>query len=85
MRSWPTMPMPFPNVQRSPIVMIGSPRSSACTGMPALSEASGPIDVRAPISMRPSPKMTLGGNEIMLPSPNAWKRRAARWFGPIAP
>ena len=26
MRSWPTMPMPLPSMQRSPIVMTGSPR-----------------------------------------------------------
>ena len=69
MRSCPTMPMPLPSVQRSPIVMIGSPRMPACDGMPALTVASGPMVLPLPNAMRPSPKSTDCGNAIMLPSP----------------
>ena len=78
MRSWPTMPMPFPSEQRSPIVMTGSPRRPICDGMPALMLASGPMVVPAPISMRSSPKTTVGGNAIIDPSPNRANLRARR-------
>src|SRR2546425_894769 len=62
MRSWPTIPMPFPSEQRSPIVMTGSPRMPICDGMPALMLASGPIVVPAPISIRSSPQTTGRGD-----------------------
>ena len=53
--------------------------------MPALMLASGPIVVPAPISMRPSPKITVGGKPIIAPSPKCANFRARRWRGPIAP
>ena len=45
--------------------------------MPALMLASGPIAVPAPISIRPSPKITVGGN-----ADHARRRRSARTSGP---
>ena len=50
--------------------ITGSPRRCACEGMPALRLASGPMVVPSPTEMRPSPKITVGGNAIMLPEPN---------------
>src|SRR4051794_9223137 len=84
-RSWPTMPIPFPSVHRSPIVMMGSPRISACDGIPAEILASGPTVVPRPSAIRPSPNNTDCGNAIMLPSPKLWNDRARRCLGPIAP
>ena len=67
-------------------MMTGSPRRPACDGMPALMLASGPIVVPSPIAMRPSPKMTVGGNAIMMPVAEA-RGSFARGggAGPIAP
>jgi hypothetical protein len=52
MRSWPTIPMPFPSEQRSPIVITGSPRRPICDGMPALMLAERP-DRRAHADLDP--------------------------------
>ena len=53
--------------------------------MPADSDTYGPIIVRLPIRIQRSLKIAPGGKAIRLPSPNAPKRRARGWFGPMAP
>jgi hypothetical protein len=51
MPKWPTMPLPLPIRQRSPIRTTGSLRHFCPGTMPADSVTPGPIIVSSPISM----------------------------------
>ena len=64
-RSWPTMPLPFPIRQRSPIVMTVPSRT--CSGdTPADSVTYGPIMHPAPTWMDSSPNSAATGKQITL-------------------
>ena len=60
MRWWPTIPLPFPITQRSPIVMTG-PLSTCSGDTPAESVAYGPMMHPSPSSIDDSPNSAAEG------------------------
>ncbi len=82
---WPTMWLPRPIMQRSPMRTTGSV-TIVCPGtIPAEMLTWGPTRVSWPRWIHRSPKTAPVGKARQLPEPKAPNRWASRSSGPVAP